>query len=315
MRPVIWTDGPDEPRSGLRVVKARWLDGEAGGAQGAAPPAGSRKRSEPDPSTAAAWMHPAPLRCHLSGCGCSQEAQQLRCGISSSSSSSGLHLCRGTRMTGLRVRQAHRYLGGGLTCGLGQDLGQARISSRGGPSRQAAHRGIPAPDGRGHACSARLPARLLQRGASHAHSHLCDLLSGSCESGMGVCHPWALTRETGHPTAQTCSWRTTGQGRLARRVVAAAAVDHANLPACRAPGSAGAASRRAGSPGCGYARSWGTCGPPFSVTGQWWAGGCLTHRVLSCRWAGYRWSVADRRRTRWCAPCASHVVHAGWLIV
>ena len=54
MRPGIWANAPDDPRSGLRVVEARWLDREAGGAQGAAPPAGSRKKDAPDPSTDAA---------------------------------------------------------------------------------------------------------------------------------------------------------------------------------------------------------------------------------------------------------------------
>ena len=43
MRPAIWADAPDNSRSGLRVVEARCLDGEAGGAQDTAPPPGIRK--------------------------------------------------------------------------------------------------------------------------------------------------------------------------------------------------------------------------------------------------------------------------------
>ena len=62
MRPAIWADAPDDPRSGLRVLKARWLEGEAGGAQGAAPSTCSGRRGAPDSSTNAAWMHPAPPR-------------------------------------------------------------------------------------------------------------------------------------------------------------------------------------------------------------------------------------------------------------
>ena len=40
MRPPIWAGAPDDPRSGLRVIEARWLDGGGGGAQGATPSAG-----------------------------------------------------------------------------------------------------------------------------------------------------------------------------------------------------------------------------------------------------------------------------------
>ena len=62
MRPAICTDAPDDPRSGLRVIEARWLNGKTGGAQGATPSAGNRKRRAPgpstdDPSSYVAWMH------------------------------------------------------------------------------------------------------------------------------------------------------------------------------------------------------------------------------------------------------------------
>ena len=59
---AIWGDAPDRPRSGLRLTDAKCLDGEAGGVQDAAPPAGSREKCAPDASTNAAWMHPAPPR-------------------------------------------------------------------------------------------------------------------------------------------------------------------------------------------------------------------------------------------------------------
>lgn len=49
----------------------------------------------------------------LNGCGCSQGAQQRPSSISSSSSG-GLHLRRGTRMTALRGSQAHQCSGGRL---------------------------------------------------------------------------------------------------------------------------------------------------------------------------------------------------------
>ena len=116
MRPAIWADASDDSRNGLWVVESRWLDGEAGGAQGAAPPPGSRKRETSGalahqagrspamtwrcsrghtrwlhPSTAAALMHPG-------GRGCSQ-AEQERPGVSCVSSS-GLRLSRGRRMMG-----------------------------------------------------------------------------------------------------------------------------------------------------------------------------------------------------------------------
>ena len=39
-----------------------------------------------------------------------------------------------------------------------------------------------------HASSARLPARVLQWGASHTHSHLRDCYSGSWGGVLGVCH-------------------------------------------------------------------------------------------------------------------------------
>ena len=63
VRPPIWADVLDDPRNGLRVIGPWWLDGEAGWAQRPAPSASSRRlRCEPDPSTDAAWMHPAQPR-------------------------------------------------------------------------------------------------------------------------------------------------------------------------------------------------------------------------------------------------------------
>ena len=47
--------------------------------------------------------------------------------------------------------------------------------------------------------SARPPARLLQCSASHAHSRLCNMPSGSWGFFMGVCRTGALTEEKGPP--------------------------------------------------------------------------------------------------------------------
>ena len=62
LRPSIWPDAPDDPRSGLRAIEQRWLSSaSAAGGEGTSA-AGSRRRGAPDPSTDAPWMHPAPPR-------------------------------------------------------------------------------------------------------------------------------------------------------------------------------------------------------------------------------------------------------------
>ena len=58
LRPTIWADAPDDPRSGLRVLEPRWLSSQGGSAAAGT----TRIRGAPDPSTDAPWMHPAPSR-------------------------------------------------------------------------------------------------------------------------------------------------------------------------------------------------------------------------------------------------------------
>ena len=63
LRPTIWADAPDDPRSSLRVLEL-WLllsQGGSAAAVGASPSSGAtRIRGAPDPSTDAPWMRPAP---------------------------------------------------------------------------------------------------------------------------------------------------------------------------------------------------------------------------------------------------------------
>ena len=183
-------------------------------------------------------------------------------------------------MTGQRGNQAHRCLGG--RCG-----GSSRIGACTGTSASSRGGSCMASCASRHSCAgwaratraARLPARLLQCqcGASHVHSHLCDLPVGSSCGGMGVHHvggPDGGGRAT--PTAQTCSWRMTAEhGRPAGPppgLVTAAVAGHAHLPACGAPSSVGTASCAAVSLRRVSADPGGTCGPAFGTTGRWWAG-------------------------------------------
>ena len=63
LRPTVWADAPDDPRSGLRVLEPRSSQEGSAAAVGASPSSGAtRIRGAPDPSTDAPWMHPAPSR-------------------------------------------------------------------------------------------------------------------------------------------------------------------------------------------------------------------------------------------------------------
>lgn len=71
LRPAIWADTTDDPRSGLRALEARW-ESRAAAAGTASQVLGKRPRGQPDPSSWATWMaapqpRPVPLRDRVRG--------------------------------------------------------------------------------------------------------------------------------------------------------------------------------------------------------------------------------------------------------
>ena len=123
----------------------------------------------------------------------------------------------------------------------------ASASSRDASCTASGASGIPAPDGRGRASSTRLPARLLQCGATQAHSNLCELPSGSCSCGMTVRRPERAGGRANPQRGLVPGGGPPSMGTTSSGVVAAAATVHLHLPAC-APGGAGTASSTADSP-------------------------------------------------------------------
>ena len=66
LRPTIWADAPDDPRSGLRVLEPRWLSSQGGSAAAAGGEPLVRRDAHsgarPTRPLMRPWMHPAPSR-------------------------------------------------------------------------------------------------------------------------------------------------------------------------------------------------------------------------------------------------------------
>ena len=140
--------------------------------------------------------------------------------------------------------------------------------SRGGSCMISTSWGIPAPDGRGHTGSARLPARLLVLGGSQAPEVLTEEAAPPDDADLFLAddrHTWAPSGPIQGLwqrlwLAMLICLRRTGQ------------CTHSHQQSCQL--------------GLWRHASWGTCGPPYSVTDCWWAWGCAGQ--VACAQRGTR---------------------------